>query len=73
MIILDTPEQIEMFAWLQVKYRLKIEVESGGRFRQSTLAAVNRALGTTFRSKKKCYEFVCELLEWAEALRGDAT
>ena len=50
--MLDTPEDIQMFAYLQAAYRLSLEIRTGLKFRQSTLAAVQRAGITTKRTKK---------------------
>ena len=50
--MLDRPEQIQMFALLQAAYRLSLEIRTGLKFRQSTLAAVQRAGITTKKTKK---------------------
>jgi hypothetical protein len=51
-IILDQPEQIQMFAYLQSLHRLALEINTGLKFRQSTLAAVQNAGITSKRTKK---------------------
>lgn len=50
--MLDQPEQIQMFALLQAAHRLSLEINTGMKFRQSTLAAVQRAGITTKKTKK---------------------
>lgn len=50
--MLDRPEQIQMFALLQSAHRLSLEINTGMKFRQSTLAAVQRAGITTKKTKK---------------------
>lgn len=50
--MLDRPEQIQMFALLQAAHRLSLEIKTGMKFRQSTLAAVQRAGITTKKTKK---------------------
>jgi hypothetical protein len=55
-IVLDTPEQIQMFALLQAAYRLALEINSPLKFRQSTLAALQHAGITSKRTKKGALE-----------------
>jgi hypothetical protein len=50
-IMLDTPAQINMFGLLQARGRLHMEIKTGMKFRQSTLAALQRNGLTTARSK----------------------
>jgi hypothetical protein len=51
--ILDTPEQIELFHLLQMKYALRIEIRTGLRHsRGSVLKLVNNVLNTNHRTKK---------------------
>lgn len=51
--ILDTPNQIELFHLLQMKYALKIEISTGLRHsRGSVLNLVNNVLNTNLRTKK---------------------
>lgn len=51
-IILDTPDQIQMFALLQSAYRLSLEINTGLKYRQSTLSALRRAGITDKRTKR---------------------
>ena len=64
--------QTEVLGLLQCKYRLRLEIDSGLKFKQSTLAAVNRLayrhfpeVGPKFFHKKK------DALEWVEAILSD--
>lgn len=41
-VVLDTPAQINMFALLQSAHRLALEINTGLKFRQSTLSALHR-------------------------------
>lgn len=49
--VIDTPDGIHMFALLQARGRLHIEMH-GLKFRQSTLAGLQRAGITTKRTRK---------------------
>lgn len=51
-IIIDTPEGMAHFAMAQCISRLRLETATSLKFRQSTLAAVQRAYGITSRTKK---------------------
>lgn len=51
-VVLDTPEQINMFAILQATHRLALEINTGLKFRQSTLSALQHAGYTNKRTKK---------------------
>jgi hypothetical protein len=48
--VLDTPEDIEYFRLLSLRGRLQLELQ-GIKFRLSTLKAVNKTLGTNYRTK----------------------
>lgn len=72
-IILDTPEQIRMFGLLQIKYRLKLEVETGLKFRQSTLKAANYVLGTNYRRKAQALAAIIEYIEQEQEMQRMAT
>lgn len=50
--VLDTPEDIQMFGLLQAAHRLSLEINTGMKFRQSTLSALQRAGITTKKTKK---------------------
>lgn len=50
--IIDTPEGMAHFAMCQCIGRLRIEVSTGMKFRQSTLAAVQHAYGIKGRTKR---------------------
>lgn len=56
-IILDTPGEIQMFALLQARHRLKLEMK-GLKFRDSTIAAINRQFGTGLRTRKQALAFI---------------
>jgi hypothetical protein len=56
-VMLDTPEQIQMFALLQCRGRLQLELK-GLRFKQSTIQAINRAYGQNLRTRKAALEFI---------------
>lgn len=49
--VISTPEGIEMFGLLQARGRLHLEIK-GLKFRQSTLAALQRAGITSKRTRK---------------------
>ena len=51
MIVCKTPESIAMFRLLSLKGRLKLEVNTGLRFRIATLPVVKREFG--FKGSKK--------------------
>jgi hypothetical protein len=50
-IVIDTPDGIEMFRLLSMRGRLHIEIDTGMKFRVSTLAAMQRQGLTTKRTK----------------------
>lgn len=60
-IVLDQPWQMEMFKLLQCIHRLKIEIGTGLKFRQSTLAAANKYYGVRCRTKVAALEALEEL------------
>lgn len=66
--VLDKPSQIEMFGLLQARGRLHLEIK-GIRFRQSTLAALQRAGITKARTRAKALE---DLNRHIESLGGPA-
>lgn len=61
-IVIDTPSGIDHVQNLAMTGRLKIEIETGLKFRLSTLAAVNRKFGTNFRTKRRALTFMEEQL-----------
>jgi hypothetical protein len=61
-VMLDTPEQIHMFGLLQARGRLKLELK-GIRFKQSTIAAINRAYGQNLRTRKQALAFLEKTIE----------
>lgn len=68
--ILDTPEQIELFRLFQLKYALKIELDTGLRHsRGSILNAVNEILilngliKKPFRNKQSAFEALDAYIE----------
>lgn len=70
MTILDTPEQIEMFHLMQLKYMLRIEVNTGMRHsRVSILRVVNDTLirkgriQKPYRRKKDAYDAMVKYIE----------
>lgn len=50
-VMLDTPRGIQMFGLLQARSRLHLEIKTNLKFRQSTLAALQRSGITDKRSK----------------------
>lgn len=68
MTVIDTPEGIQMFALLQVTHRLALEINTGLKFRQSSLAAVQRAGYTTKRTKKGALQDMVTLIQ---SMRAD--
>lgn len=58
--VIDTPEGIELFRLCSMRGRLKLEINSGLKFRVSTLKVVNRHLGSKCRTKKQALEVVEE-------------
>lgn len=62
-VVIDTPEGIQMFALLQVTHRLALEINTGLKFRQSSLAAVQRAGYTSKRTKKSALKDMVTLLQ----------
>lgn len=68
-IILDTPEQIAMFGLLAMRGRLHIEINTGVKFRQSSLTALQQAGITSKRTKKGA---LADLNAHIESLGGPA-
>lgn len=64
--ILDQPHQIKMFGLLATRGRLHLELK-GLKFKQSTLAALQRAGITTARTKAKA---LVDLNAYIESLGG---
>lgn len=57
--ILDTPKQIELFHLMQMKYALKIEINTGMRHsRGSIMNLVNKTLGTSYQTKQTAYDAI---------------
>lgn len=64
--VLDKPNQIVMFHWLQVKYALKIQVDTGMRHSKGSLIKqANKMLGdgANHRTAKQAYAAVCKKIE----------
>lgn len=61
-VVFDTPEGIEYFRLLSMKGRLKLEIK-GLRFRIATMPAVNKVLGTRYRSKQKALDHLTLYIE----------
>jgi hypothetical protein len=68
-IIIDTPAGMEVFKLLQCIGRLRIEVNTGLAFRQSTLQAAKRYYGLTCSTKRKALELLEDL--HAQVKAGD--
>ena len=68
-IICKTPESIAMFRLLSLKGRLKLEVNTGLRFRISTLPVVKREFG--FKGNKKAV--LAQLEAYIESLMPPKT
>lgn len=80
-VVITGVSRIQLVGLLQAKYRLKLEIESGVKFKQSTLQAVNRFAYTQFpevgenffKRKQPAYEWLClvvdELKEQLEAAK----
>lgn len=49
--VVDTPSGLKMFGLLQARHRLHLEIGSGMSFRQSTVAALQRAGVTDSRNR----------------------
>lgn len=64
--LLTASDQVLVFALLQTKYQLRIEVSTGLRnSRGSTLKALNHTFGTNFKRKQQALDFmdeVCNLI-----------
>lgn len=71
-IVIDTPEGIEFFSWLQLQGRLRIEVATGMKWRESTLKLVNQKFGTNFRRKQQALNFMNDIIEQVQPSRDDA-
>jgi hypothetical protein len=56
--VISTPEGIAYFQLLSIKGRLSIEINTGLKFRTSTLAAVNRMFGQSFRTKRQALRYI---------------
>lgn len=54
-VVLDTPDGIAMYGFLQARGRLHLEM-SGLTFRQSTIAALQRAGITEARTRQKAHD-----------------
>lgn len=64
--IIDTPEGIAWFAFLQVLHALRIEVRTGMKFsRGSVLKLAQQRYGVTARTKAGAYDQMCALYEQA--------
>jgi anion-transporting ArsA/GET3 family ATPase len=62
-IVIDTPEGIERFRLLQLKYALKVEIDTGMRHsRGSILVLINERYEQKFTRKAQALEFVERLL-----------
>lgn len=60
--VIDTPEGIQVFRVLQLKYALSIEIKTGMRHsRGSILKLVNQEFGTSFRTKQEAFDYLEEL------------
>jgi len=76
--ILDTPDQIQAFALLQIYYKLKLEVEhpNGPKWRQSPLALAWEILANNEihvrRQRKPVFAAYEQLLKDAGILRDKA-
>ena len=71
-ITINTPEGLEFFSWLQLQGRLRIEVNTGMKFRQSTLKLVNYKFGTNFRRKQQALDFMDDIIEQVQPTRDPA-
>lgn len=63
MTVIDTPEGLHAFALLQTIHRLALEINTGLKFRQSTLAAVQRAGYTAKKTKKGALQDMVEAMQ----------
>ena len=60
--LLTASDQVLVFALLQTKYQLRIEVSTGLRHsRGSTLKALNHTFGTNFTRKRQALDFMEEI------------
>lgn len=72
-VVLDTPEQIALFHWLQVKYALRIEIRTGLRHsRGSVLNQANKMLKADHRTKQAALDAVeAKIAELTKAITED--
>jgi hypothetical protein len=59
-VIIDTPEGIELYRLLVMRSRLRFEIQTGLRFRVSTLKGVNKHLKCKCRTKAQALEVLEE-------------
>ena len=65
-IVLDTPEQMQMFHFMQVLYALRVEVNTGLKMsRGSVLKLAQERYGVTARTKKGALEQMAQMYEEA--------
>lgn len=60
-VVIDTPEGMSHFAMCQVIGRLRIETETGLKFRSSTLKAAQKAYGVRSRTKAGALQEMLDL------------
>jgi hypothetical protein len=69
-IVVDTPAGMQAFHLLQLKYALRIEINTGLKMSGgSVMKQVNREYGTSFTRKQAALDFVTGLLDY---MNGDA-
>lgn len=63
-VVIDGSQAINRFRVLQMKYSLRIEIETGMKHSQgSILKLVNRTFGQKFTRKVDAYNYLVELTE----------
>ena len=53
LMVFDTPDGIETFRLLSIKGRLKLEIQTGLRWRIATAPIVRKIIGSTTKNKVK--------------------